>query len=77
MFLGLDIGTSSVEGLLQSEDGEIVESHSIALAISRHVEGYSEQNPQEWIDATDTMMSSLKDKAGHHLSKLLGLGLSG
>ncbi len=37
MFLGLDIGTSSVEGLLQSEDGEIVESHSIALAISRHV----------------------------------------
>ena len=76
MSLGLDIGTSSVKGLLQSEDGEIVASHSIALAISRPLEGYSEQNLQEWINAADTIMSSLKDKAGHHLSKLLGIGLS-
>ena len=77
MYLGLDIGTSSVKGLLQSEDGEIVASHSVELAISRPLEGYSEQNPQDWINATDTIMSSLKDKAGHHLSQLLGIGLSG
>ena len=43
MYLGLDIGTSSVKGLLQSEDGEIVASHSVELAISRPLEGYSEQ----------------------------------
>ena len=77
MYLGLDIGTSSVKGLLQSEDGEIVASHSVDLAISRPKEGYSEQNPQDWINAADNIMSSLKDKAGRQLSQLLGIGLSG
>ena len=69
MYLGLDIGTSSVKGLLQSEDGEIVASHSVELAISRPVEGCSEQNPHDWINATDSL-HCLSEITGHSIASL-------
>ena len=77
MYLGLDIGTSSIKGLLQNQDGETIASHNAILSISRPKEGYSEQNPQDWIEATKLVISAIKGKAGSELKKLLAIGLSG
>ena len=77
MYLGLDIGTSSIKGLLQNYDGKIIASHNVNLSVSRPKEGYSEQNPQDWIEATKTVILAIKNIAGSKLNQLLAIGLSG
>lgn len=77
MYLGLDIGTSSIKGLLQNYDGKIIASHNVNLSVSRPKEGYSEQNPQDWIEATKTVILAIKNIAGSKLKQLLAIGLSG
>lgn len=77
MYLGLDIGTSSIKGLLQNYDGKTIASHNVNLSVSRPKEGYSEQNPQDWIEATKTVILAIKNIAGSKLKQLLAIGLSG
>ena len=77
MYLGLDIGTSSIKGLLQNQNGKTIASHNATLSVSRPKEGYSEQNPQDWIEATKIVISAIKNRVGSEFSQLLAIGLSG
>ncbi|WP_368902403.1 FGGY family carbohydrate kinase, partial [Proteus mirabilis] len=46
MYLGLDLGTSSVKAIIMNEQGDVVASHSIPLTLSRPHPQWSEQDPQ-------------------------------
>src|SRR5579863_4089533 len=59
MFLGIDIGTSSVKALLADEQGAIVAQASDALDISRPQPGFSEQDPEQWWRATLNAVNNL------------------
>ena len=60
MFLGLDIGTSSVKGVLIDGRQRIIATASAPLTVSRPQSGWSEQNPDDWYDAfVDTVRSAL------------------
>ncbi|MBB3771790.1 xylulokinase [Angulomicrobium tetraedrale] len=77
MFLGLDIGTSAVKAVLVDGDQKVVATTETALAISRPQPGFSEQNPEDWWQATLTSIDALKQEAPAALSAVQGIGLSG
>ncbi|BBS89082.1 xylulose kinase [Aeromonas caviae] len=77
MYLGIDLGTSEVKALVINENNDIVATHSAPLSIQRPHPHWSEQSPQEWWDATDTLMSMLREKCGQHWQAIKAIGLSG
>src|ERR1700722_6742909 len=74
MFLGIDIGTSSVKALLADEQGAIVAQASDALDISRPQPGFAEQNAQDWWLATVAAIATLPPAAR---ATVRAVGLSG
>ncbi|MEO1421663.1 MAG: xylulokinase [Pseudomonadota bacterium] len=77
MYLGLDLGTSGLKGLLIDEDQAIVGSVTAPLTVSRPHPGWAEQDPADWIAAAEAVLSGLKADHGAALSAVRGIGLSG
>mgnify|MGYP001825046828 CR=1 FL=1 len=75
MFLGLDLGTSSVKAFLMNVHQEPIASATADLSVSRPREGWSEQDPADWIRATEAALAELGGKTD--LSAVEGIGLSG
>lgn len=77
MFLGIDIGTSSVKTVLIDADQHVIASASRPLRVSRPQSGWSEQDPEDWWQATVATIDALA--AGHatEIAALKGIGLSG
>lgn len=75
MYLGLDLGTSSVKAIIMNEKGDVVTSYSVPLAISRPHPQWSEQDPQQWWQATEEAILQL----GCHfpMDQIEAIGLSG
>ena len=77
MYLGIDIGTTGVKVLLLDQNHGVIGSCSAPLTLSRPASGWSEQNPEDWINATSQAIDKLKHLYPHQLSAVLGIGLSG
>jgi xylulokinase len=75
MYLGLDLGTSGLKGLLIDDDQNVVGEATAPLSVSRLHDGWSEQNPAAWIAAAEAVLDELA--AGTSLSGVRGIGLSG
>ncbi len=75
MYLGLDLGTSGIKGLLIDDGQSVVAEASAPLTVSRPLAGWSEQNPADWIAAAEAVLDDLS--AGSDLSSVKGIGLSG
>ena len=75
MFIGLDLGTSGVKALLIGDDQQIIGSAQAPLSVSRPADGWSEQDPADWIVATTDALMKLG--AAHDVSGVRGIGLSG
>ena len=71
MYLGIDIGTSSVKAVLVDDSAAIVAQASDSLAVSRPQPGFSEADPDANV-AADSAKNSRDDRNGktksHHLS---------
>ena len=77
MYLGLDLGTSSLKGLLVDEQQQIVAQASSGLTVSRPQDGWSEQDPADWVAACETVLDALKASHPAQLAAVRGIGLSG
>jgi xylulokinase len=77
MYLGLDIGTSSVKAVLIDENQRIVASETADLAVSRPHAGWSEQDPESWWTACEAVLDRLAATHKTALSGVRGIGLSG
>ncbi|WP_421858489.1 xylulokinase [Oricola sp.] len=77
MFLGIDLGTSSVKALLIDGEQRIVASASAPVELSRPHDGWSEQDPADWIAATETALAALKQEQAAAMAAVRGIGLSG
>jgi len=62
MFLGIDIGTTSVKLLLVEENGNIINTYSKQYPCYYPKEGYSEQNPLDWWEASKELIISIPDR---------------
>ena len=74
MYLGIDIGTSSVKAVIVDDADGVVEQASAPLNVSRPQAGWSEQNAADWWAATNTAVKSLSAKARGNVR---AVGLSG
>lgn len=77
MYLGIDLGTSSVKVLLVDEMQNIIGSASQEIAVDRPHRGWSEQSPAEWVASTNRAVLDLKREYGSLFSAIRGIGLSG
>jgi len=77
MYLGIDLGTSGVKSVLMNDDQVIVASMTAALDVSRPHDGWSEQNPEHWIQALSDTLDALKQQHAAELAAVRGIGLSG
>jgi xylulokinase len=74
MYIGLDLGTSGLKGVL-IDDAQVVLAEATApLTVQRPYDGWAEQSPADWIAAAETVMDAL---AEHGLGAVRGIGLSG
>lgn len=74
MYIGLDLGTSGLKGILIDEAQRVLAEASAPLNVSRPHDGWSEQAPADWIGAAEKVLGEL---AGHGLGQVRGIGLSG
>ena len=77
MYLGIDLGTSSVKALLIDADQRVVGAATAPLEVSRPHPGWSEQDPNDWIAATTKALDGLKAGRPKELAAVEGIGLSG
>lgn len=72
MYLGIDLGTSSVKAVV-TDNGRVVDQAGESLGVSRPGPRMSEQVPEDWWCATDTAVRRLK----HWAPGVDAVGLSG
>ena len=77
MYIGLDLGTSGVKALLIDGSQAIIGSANAPVPISRPHDGWSEQDPADWISATEQAMDALKAAHPAEVAAVRGIGLSG
>jgi xylulokinase len=75
MFIGLDLGTSSLKAILMDEAHAVVAEHTVPLSVQRPADGWSEQDPATWCEAAMTALRALAQQTD--CSGVIGLGLSG
>jgi xylulokinase len=77
MYLGIDIGTSSVKGVVIGADQAIVAAASAELEVERPRPGWSEQDPESWWRACEAVLDELRATRPENLAAVKGIGLSG
>jgi xylulokinase len=75
MYLGIDIGTSSVKTVLFDRDQRLIAQAGEPLTIQRPNPGWSEQDPDAWWRAVEATIDTIA--RNHPLADLRGIGLSG
>ena len=74
MYLGLDLGTSGLKGVVIDDAQNVVAEATAPLNVSRPLDGWSEQSPADWIAATEAVLLGLPETVR---AALKGVGLSG
>jgi xylulokinase len=77
MFLGIDIGTTSVKSVLIDDAQAIVAAASAALEVSRPRPGWSEQDPAAWWQAVCATLDQMTAVEPQAMARTAGIGLSG
>jgi xylulokinase len=72
LLAGLDVGTTSVKGLLVAPDGEVVARASAGHALSTPRPGWAEQDPEDWWAGAQAVLAELR-----RTGPIAGIGLAG
>lgn len=75
MYIGLDLGTSGLKGILIDDGQQILAEARAPLTVSRPYDGWSEQQPDTWLSAARLVLETLARQ--RNLSSVRGIGLSG
>src|SRR5215831_15516037 len=75
--LGIDIGTSGTKTLLCDQKGKVLATAMAEHPISTPRPGWSEQNPEDWWQATCKATKAVLKKAKTKAGEIKGVGLSG
>ena len=73
VLFGIDVGTSATKGLAITPTGEVLATEEAAYPLSTPRAGWSEQDPEDWWRATESVLARLQATAGEPA----GIGLSG
>lgn len=74
MFLGIDVGTSSLKALVLDVDGTILGTGQAGYAMATPNPGWAEANPEDWWAAA---AEAVRAATGTHAAEVAAVGLSG
>ena len=74
MYLGIDIGTSGVKAVLMDANGQLSAEATAPLTVSRPYPDWSEQDPQDWWEATEAAVLALP---ADQRAQVKAIGLAG
>jgi len=77
VFLGIDLGTSSVKLLLVDEQQQVLDEQAVPLEVTRPRPLWSEQDPEAWWTATCSAASALRARRAPEMARVRALGLAG
>src|SRR5215467_13771522 len=77
VYLGVDVGTSGTKTLAMRGDGRILASATANYLLSHPRPGWSEQNPEDWWQATVKSVRAVLKLAKIKPADVAGIGLSG
>lgn len=77
MYLGLDLGTSGLRALLTDVEGQVIGATEASYPVSHPHPGWSEQDPQDWVEAAGACVATLRSIHPAQMAALRGIGLSG
>jgi len=77
VFIGIDLGTSSIKMILIDKKQNILASANANLTTQSPKDGFSEQNPKEWVDATIECLEAIKIKKPKEFCETISIGISG
>jgi xylulokinase len=77
MYLGLDIGTSSVKSVLVDASDRVVAVAERSLEVTRPEPLWSEQDPESWVAGTFATIDELAASHPREVAAVAGIGLSG
>ena len=75
--IGIDLGTSSLKAVLVSREGKLIDTRSASYELAHPQSGYSEQNPEDWVQAFYQVWESLVETYPTLKEDLVGLSFSG
>jgi xylulokinase len=75
--IGIDVGTSGAKTVLFDEAGVPLAKKTIEYAMSQPRNGWAEQNPVDWWDATAQGLRAVLRQGGVTAGDVCGVGLSG
>ncbi|MBU8907690.1 xylulokinase [Desertibacillus haloalkaliphilus] len=74
--LGVDLGTSAVKVLLVNRNGEVCDEVSKSYPLIQEQAGYSEQDPEQWVEKTIEAIKQITEKIDDATS-IKGMSFSG
>src|SRR5579872_4376988 len=77
VYLGIDVGTSGTKTLAMRRDGKILASATFEYPLSNPRPGWSEQDPEDWWQATVKSVRAVLKKGKIKPADVSGIGLSG
>ena len=77
MFIGIDLGTSSLKMILVDHEQNILATSDSPVTVQNPKDGYSEQHPEDWINATLECLENLKSKKPKEFTETISIGISG
>ncbi|MDI9334039.1 MAG: xylulokinase [Cytophagales bacterium] len=77
MFLGIDLGTSSVKLLLMDEAQAVCAQAEAPLTVQNPQPTWSEQHPADWWQALELAVQKMREHAPHAWRQIRAIGLSG
>lgn len=75
--IGVDLGTSAVKVLLINQKGDVVQEVSKSYPLIQEKTGYSEQNPQDWVEQTTLGLADLMNSFDGNPEDVEGISFSG
>ena len=77
IFIGIDLGTSSIKVIASDEKGKVLGSNSIELDCIHQNNGWSEQNPNDWYECTIQALKELFKNECILLDEIKAISFSG
>ena len=75
--IGIDVGTSGTKTVLFDEKGAVIASATIEYPMSQPQNGWAEQDPADWWNASAKTVKAVIEKSGVDASLIAGVGISG
>lgn len=75
--IGIDLGTSGTKTVLFDQLGNTIASHTVEYPMYQPQNGWAEQDPADWWNATLTTVKAVVTESGVSNTDIVGIGISG